>query len=186
MILLASSSETRAAILREAGVEFVQKGVDFEEELLFERYSSPKSLVYAVARGKLNRAVELFGNRPIIVADTVVAVGETVLTKASNEKEARKFLSLQSGSRVEILTATLFYSKRALFEDLSVTIYRFERFEEEEIERYIRSGRWRGKAGACMVEGFCKKYIKNVSGFESCARGLSIEKLLPFLKYADS
>ncbi len=40
----------------------------------------------------------------------------------------------------------------------------------------------RDKAGACMVEGFCKRYIKEVVGLESTAKGLSIEKLLPFLE----
>jgi len=38
-----------------------------------------------------------------------------------------------------------------------------------------------GKAGACMVEGFCKKYIVKSEGLESCAMGLSVEKILPFL-----
>ncbi|MBD3806311.1 MAG: septum formation inhibitor Maf, partial [Sulfuricurvum sp.] len=39
-----------------------------------------------------------------------------------------------------------------------------------------------GKAGACMVEGFCKPYIREVRGFESTAMGLSIEVLKPFLE----
>ena len=39
-----------------------------------------------------------------------------------------------------------------------------------------------GKAGAIMVEGFCKPYIKSVDGYESTAMGLCVEKLLPYLK----
>jgi septum formation protein len=41
---------------------------------------------------------------------------------------------------------------------------------------------WKDKAGACMVEGFCKKYIKSQIGLTSTAMGLSIEKLIPYLK----
>ena len=49
------------------------------------------------------------------------------------------------------------------------------------MENYLKSGECFGKAGAIMVEGFCKPYIKSVKGFESTAMGLSIEKLIPFL-----
>ncbi|MGC9351687.1 MAG: Maf family protein, partial [Sulfurovum sp.] len=54
-------------------------------------------------------------------------------------------------------------------------------FEREEMEAYLESGLWQGKAGGCMVEGFCKKYILEVDGFESTAMGLQVETLLPWL-----
>ena len=65
--------------------------------------------------------------------------------------------------------------------DISSTDYLFNDFNMDDLERYLDSGEWRGKAGACMVEGFCKPYIKEVKGIESCAMGLSVEVLKPFL-----
>lgn len=48
-------------------------------------------------------------------------------------------------------------------------------------ENYLNSNEWEGKAGACMVEGFCKKYIENVIGYESTAMGLTVENIKEFL-----
>jgi septum formation protein len=65
--------------------------------------------------------------------------------------------------------------------DISATHYRFDDFDPDDLEAYLESGAWRGKAGACMVEGFCKSYIREVRGYESTAMGLSVEVLKPFL-----
>ncbi len=76
----------------------------------------------------------------------------------------------------------IYKSQRVELIDISSTDYEFEKFESSEIDSFIKSGEWQGKAGACMVEGFCKKYIKSVKGYESCAMGLTLEILKPFLE----
>ena len=183
MVRLASSSETRAKILKEAGIDFVQTPVFFDEDSLLDRYKDPRSFVYHATKGKLLEAEKRCGiDIPIIVADTVVSADLKILRKASNEDEALKILKIQSNNRVYILTCTAYKSKNLEFLDLSATIYEFDKFDEEDLKNYIKSKEWKGKAGACMVEGFCKKYIKSVKGFESCARGLTIEKLLPIIR----
>ena len=55
------------------------------------------------------------------------------------------------------------------------------KFDENELEIYIKSGDWRGKAGAMMIEGFNKKFILAQDGMSSTARGLSAEILKAFL-----
>jgi septum formation protein len=65
--------------------------------------------------------------------------------------------------------------------DISATHYKFAKFNEDDLESYLQSRLWQGKAGACMVEGFCKPYIKEVIGYESCAMGLSVEVLRPWI-----
>ena len=72
--------------------------------------------------------------------------------------------------------------KGKIYSRLDETIYEFMEFDEKDIEKYLDSNEWQGKAGACMVEGFCKKYIKNVIGYESTAMGLCIEELLRIIK----
>ena len=62
------------------------------------------------------------------------------------------------------------------------TIYKFKKFNEKDLNNYLDSNEWKGKAGACMVEGFCKKYIESVRGYESTAMGLCIESLIEILK----
>lgn len=181
MILLGSSSETRAAILRHHGIAFRQVGCDFDEESLEQ--SIPKNFVYHAAMGKMRACEVRFGLKtPILCADTVVTAHGEILRKASDAEDARRILLKQSGSDVGIVTCMVYKSERKMFIDLSETVYRFKPFDEEALERYIESGEWRGKAGACMVEGFCRPYIESVRGYESCAMGLTVEKLIPWLE----
>ena len=54
-------------------------------------------------------------------------------------------------------------------------------FDKKHMSEYLASGECFGKAGAIMVEGFCKPYIKSVKGYESTAMGLCVEKLRAFI-----
>ncbi len=180
MIILASSSPTRASILKEFGVEFTQQGVDFDEDSL--TYTNPKEFVYYATLGKFDTAIKKLGvDTPILVADTVVTTDNQILRKAKDRADAKRILEIQSGNRVSIITCMMYKSKTKAFVDLATTDYIFEKFDESELEEYLNGDEWVGKAGACMVEGFCQKYIKEVIGLESTAKGLGIERLLPFL-----
>lgn len=181
MLILGSGSETRAKILREAGIAFVQKSCDFDEEAL--DHSIPKNFVYHAAMGKMRACEAALGlETPILTADTVVTAQGEILRKARDEADARRILRMQSGSEVKIITCMVYKSKHKTFIDLSVTAYLFDPFDQEDLQKYLQSGAWRGKAGACMVEGFCKPYIREVKGYESCAMGLTVEKLVPWLE----
>jgi len=180
LLVLASSSPTRAGLLRSVGIEFVQKSVEFDEDAITAQ--SPSEFVYIATSGKMRAAKAAFGlDVPLLCADTVVSVDGAILRKAADEEDARRLLSLQSGARVDIITCTIYAKIGFELIDTSVTSYGFERFGERELNAYIASGEWEGKAGAIMVESFAKPYIKSVTGYESCAMGLSVEKLIPFL-----
>jgi len=180
-IILGSSSQTRAQILKDAGVEFIQKSANFDEESL--DIKNPAHFVYHATVGKMRSYVDEFGlDMPVLCADTVVTSGGKLLRKAKNKDDARAILLAQSGSVVSILTCMIFKSKSLEFIDLSRTDYIFDEFDEDKLEDYLNTDEWEGKAGACMVEGFCKDYIREVRGYESTAMGLCIEKLLPFLE----
>ncbi|MBD3810336.1 MAG: septum formation inhibitor Maf [Sulfuricurvum sp.] len=182
MLRLASSSITRAELLRGEGIPFVQESVDFDEDSIVA--TSPKNFVYQATLGKYKVNLERFGcsDYPLLVADTVVSAQGKILRKAKNEADAREILSTQSGAETDIVTCMIYKTPRRELIDISITRYFFNPFDPDDIERYLQSGEWRGKAGACMVEGFCKPYIREVRGFESTAMGLSIEVLKPFLE----
>ena len=179
-IRLCSSSETRALLLREAGIEFIQESVDFDEESIVA--SSPKNFVYQATLGKYDANLKAFGfeDYPLLVADTVVTSQNHILRKARCVDDARNILMTQSGNITSIITCMIYHSKAKKIIDISKTDYLFEEFDSEDLERYLASGEWRGKAGACMVEGFCKPYIKEVRGYESTAMGLCVEVLQRF------
>ena len=181
MIRLASSSETRAMLLRGVGIEFIQESVDFDEESIIA--SSPKNFVYQATLGKYEANLKTFGieDYPLLVADTVVTSQGQILRKAKCVDDARNILMTQSGNITSIVTCMIYHSKEQKIIDVSQTDYMFDMFDFDDLERYLESGEWRGKAGACMVEGFCKSYIKEVHGFESTAMGLSVEVLHRFI-----
>jgi len=180
MLILASASPTRASILKDHGIPFIQKATEADEESIQTKH--PKSFVYLATKLKMAHALEAFGeDNEILCADTVVTANGKILRKAASPDEARTTLLEQSGSETSIITCTIYHSPRLHYIDLSSTVYDFAPFDPDDLEAYLQSGEWEGKAGACMVEGFCKPYIRSVRGLESCAMGLTIEKLKPFL-----
>jgi len=181
MIRLCSSSQTRAMLLHEAGLEFIQESVDFDEDSIVA--SSPKNFVYQATLGKYEANLKAFDCKdfPLLVADTVVTSQGKILRKAKSVDEAREILMTQSGNITSIVTCMIYQSPQQKLIDISQTDYIFDVFDKDDLERYLDSGEWRGKAGACMVEGFCKPYIKEVKGYESTAMGLNIEILKAFI-----
>ncbi len=118
---------------------------------------------------------------PLLVADSVVTCEGKLLRKAKDYDDAKAMLELQSGNKTSVITCMIYKSKEKEVIDLSITTYQFSEFKKVDIKKYLNSGEYFGKAGAIMVEGFCKPYIKNVIGYESTAMGLCVEKLKMFL-----
>ena len=179
MLILCSSSKTRAKLLKEAGIKFIQKSCNFDEEQI--KSNDPYEFVTIASLGKFKECIKCFRDEDIISADTVVTDGKKILRKAKDKNEARKILLAQSGKEIKIITAMWVRFKGQIFGRVDETIYEFEEFDKDDIKRYLDSNEWMGKAGACMVEGFCKKYIKNVKGYESTAMGLCVEELLKII-----
>jgi len=180
-IRLCSQSESRAAILRSADIDFIQSPVDYDEEKIVAH--SPKNFVYQATVGKYEVALKTFDYRemPLLVSDTVVTSGGEILRKAKSLEDARRILKKQSGNVTSIVTCMIYKSEKLELIDISSTDYVFDAFDETDLEQYLASGDWQGKAGGCMVEGFCKPYIREVKGYESCAMGLSVEVLKAFI-----
>jgi septum formation protein len=181
MLRLGSTSKTRAMLLNKFGVSFKQEASNFNEDSITT--ADPKTFVYEVTKGKLNSCLKQYGIKdyPLLVADTVIVANNKLLRKAKNKEEARRILNEQSGSMVSIITCMIYKSTKKEIIDIAYTDYEFLEFNKKDIENYLNTNDWQDKAGACMVEGFCKKYIKSVKGKESTAMGLSVENLLAFL-----
>ena len=181
MIHLASNSISRALLLNKFNIEFIQKAPHYDEELI--QTKNAKDFAYIASKGKLESAIKEFGlETPLLTADSVIlsADGE-LLRKPKNVDDAKRILELQSGSSMAIISAMHYKTKNFYLSDVSATYYNFEKFEVSDLDEYLESNLWDGKAGGCMVEGFCKKYIKSVQGHESTAMGLNVERLLGWI-----
>lgn len=181
MIRLGSNSPTRAKILNDFRIDFIQNGGSFDEDSI--KTQNPKTFCYEATKGKFEELYLKYGveDMPLLVSDSVVTSNGQLLRKAKDEDDARRMLQLQSNNETSVITCMIYKSKNKELIDISITTYKFSKFKEQDINEYINSGECFGKAGAIMVEGFCKPYIKSVKGLESTAMGLSIEKLIPYL-----
>jgi septum formation protein len=168
-------------LLKRFGVPFRQEVPEYDEEQIVS--SDGPGFVTLATRGKMAAAIRAFGLKwPLLCADTVIVAEDgAILRKPKNLSDARQILTKQSGSTISIFSSLHYRRGGRLFTDLSATHYRFAAFDPEGLTRYLESGEWQGKAGGCMVEGFCKRYIISSEGLESTARGLQVERLLPWL-----
>jgi septum formation protein len=182
MIHLASNSKSRAKLLTKFHIPFIQKAPIYNEEQITTTIA--KDFVYLASKGKLEKAIKEFGlETPLLTADSVISTKDgEILRKPKNRDDAKRILKLQSGSKIAIISAMHYKTKDFYLCDVSATYYQFTSFEPKDLEDYLNSGLWDGKAGGCMVEGFCKKYIQKVEGYESTAMGLQVEKLIRWLK----
>lgn len=188
-LILASTSPTRADILRAHNIAFIQMESGFNEDTLST--NNPKTFVLQACANKLqstlaklnaNKELERALKFGILCADSVISVEGQLLRKAKTIQDARNMLEFQSAKRISVLTAMSYQSERGVFLDMSVCHLELSRFSPISLEHYLESREWEGKAGCVMVEGFHKPYIRRQIGLESCARGLSVEKLLAFLE----
>jgi septum formation protein len=181
LIRLGSNSPTRALILKNARIDFIQNGGNFDEDSITT--TDPKSFCYEATKGKFDELYKKYGieEMPLLVADSVVTCEGKLLRKAKDLNDAEFMLELQSGNKTSVITCMIYKSKEKEIIDISITTYEFKKFDKKHMQNYLDSGVCFGKAGAIMVEGFCKPYIKNVLGFESTAMGLCVEKLQMFI-----
>lgn len=104
-----------------------------------------------------------------------------LLRKAKTPTQARIMLELQSGNPISIITAFAYQSCKGFFCNVDCAEFLLDKFCQDDIEQYVKSSLWQGSAGCVKVEGFHKGYILSQKGLESCALGLSFERILPFL-----
>lgn len=173
--ILASASPRRVELLRLLGLTPAHiLPADIDETPL--RNELPVAYVQRVARGK---ALAIAASHPaerILSADTVVAMGRRILPKAEDEATARQCLTLLSGRRHRVMTAVCVIENGACREAMATTIVKFARLSTKDIEDYIASGEWNGKAGGYGIQGRAAAFIPFISGSHSNVVGLPLSE----------
>jgi len=120
-----------------------------------------------------------------LAADTVVAVGRRILPKAEREEEARASLALLSGRRHRVHCAvTLIDAEGKARHRLSTSVVAFKRLSAEELDAYLASGEWHGKAGGYAIQGRAEALIRQISGSHSGIVGLPLFETRALLRAA--
>ena len=181
-LILASASPRRRELLARLGVEPAAIApADIDETP--HKGELPKSYAIRVARQKAEAAASPEGH--VLAGDTVVACGRRILPKAEDEAVARQCLELLSGRRHRVFSAiALRAPDGTLRERLSETIVRFKRLSDAEINAYIASGEWHGKAGGYAIQGGAEGLIAWIQGSHSGVVGLPLFETRALLKSA--
>ncbi len=184
-LILASASPRRIDLLKQIGVDPAQIiPADIDESEL--KNEAPRDLALRLAREKA-RAIAINNNgKFIIAADTVVAVGRRILPKAENETQARKCLKLLSGRRHHVYGGICIITDEGKeITRLCDTIVKFKRLSTNEINSYIESQEWEGKAGGYAIQGQAAAYISFIQGSYSNIVGLSLYDTMQMLRGND-
>ncbi|MEC9346281.1 MAG: nucleoside triphosphate pyrophosphatase [Pseudomonadota bacterium] len=174
-LVLASASPRRRDLLRQIGiVPDTIDPADLDESPL--KGELPHRLAGRLASEKA-RAVA--GRHPaafVLAADTVVGCGRRILPKPADSAEARKCLALLSGRRHRVTTGvTVIAPDGRMAERRVTTIVQFRRLTEADIEHYLASDEWRGKAGGYAIQGLAEAYVTAISGAWSNVVGLPLQ-----------
>jgi len=183
-LILASSSPRRLALLRQAGIEpagIVAPDIDEAPG----RAELPRAHALRIAEAKRDAvaATPEAAGAFVLAADTVVACGRRILPKTLTEEDARAALSLLSGRRHRVYGGVALAApdgRRA--SRLSVTMVQFKRLEPLEIDRYLESGEWHGKAGGYAIQGLAEIFVKQINGSYSNIVGLPLQVTLDLLR----
>ncbi len=118
----------------------------------------------------------------ILAADTVVAVGRRILPKAELLDEAAQCLRLLSGRNHRVHTSICLVTPNEAFRQRIVeTRVRFKRLSDEDIDAYLASGEWRGKAGGYAAQGIAGTFIIKLVGSYSNVVGLPLYETMSLL-----
>ncbi|HKY85772.1 MAG TPA: Maf-like protein [Pseudorhodoplanes sp.] len=186
-LVLASGSPRRLALINQAGIEpDALQPADIDEIPL--KGELPRACANRLARAKAEAALaavrldeELRGSY-IVAADTVVAVGRRILPKAELLDEAAQCLRLLSGRNHRVHTGIcLVTPKEAFRQRLIETRVRFKRLTDDDIEAYLASGEWRGKAGGYAAQGLAGSFIVKMVGSYSNVVGLPLYETVGLL-----
>jgi septum formation protein len=173
-LILASASPRRLELLKQIGI--VPAAIDAPDiDETARKGELPAAYARRIALAKLDAVAPRHREAFVLAADTVVAVGRRILPKAEDAETARKCLELLSGRRHKVIGGIAIAApggRRAL--RVVSTGVVFKRFDATEVERYIESGEWRGKAGGYAIQGLAAVYVTDVAGSYSNIVGLSL------------
>ena len=181
-LILASASPRRRELIARLGVvPGAINPADIDETPA--KGELPRAYAKRMAREKAEAAASSDGF--VLAGDTVVSVGRRILPKAEDESTARECLVILSGRRHRVLSAiALRAPDGTLRERLSETIVMFKRLSLEEIDAYLASGEWDGKAGGYAIQGIAEGLISRIQGSHSGVVGLPLYETRTLLKAA--
>ena len=180
-MILASNSQRRQEILRDAGFNFRVITSDVEE-ISDKKVITEKIL--DIAEKKLETIAKNNVNEFVLAADTVVELNGEIFGKPKNREEAFKILKTLSGEIHKVITAYVFknISKNIIIKDVVISEVKFLELDDETIDWYLDTGEPFDKAGAYGIQGYGRILIEKINGDYYSIMGFPISNFLENLR----
>ena len=182
-LVLASASPRRRELLEQLGLVLVIAAAEIDETPLpAER---PADYVRRVAGAKCDAvaaARAALPPLPVLGADTTVVADGEILGKPADADDARRMLGRLAGRRHEVATAYRIRAGETLVERMVTTVVAFRALAPDEIEAYVASDEWRGKAGGYAVQGIAGAFVTELRGSHTNVIGLPLAEVLADLR----
>lgn len=179
-IILASRSPRRRELLELARIPFICEPSDIEEVM-----DESLPLNERIQQLAYQKALPIFEKHPdeiVLGADSIVYIDDEVIGKPKDEEDARRILRQLSGRAHQVTTGVAIVCKDKVETFSQTSDVLFYELEEDEIEDYISSNEWQGKAGGYAIQGYACRFIKEIKGDYSNIVGLPIAQVYHCLK----
>ncbi|MCO6436639.1 MAG: septum formation protein Maf [Phycisphaerae bacterium] len=182
-LILASASPRRAQLLRDHGFSFDMVVPPFEEPVALPGVDDPVELARRLSVLKAESARGVVQRGVILAGDTIAALGHRVFGKAENRDDARRILTAITAATHRVITAVTLLdaeSGRSRTEH-AVTEVTMRALSEQEMQEYLDSGAWIGKAGAYGIQDHGDRFVTRLDGSFSNVVGLPVEIVVEML-----
>lgn len=181
-LILGSGSPRRRELLAQLGITAADiRPPEIDEDP--RKGEEPRPYCIRLAREKA-QAIPAEPDEIVLSADTTVALGRRILGKPADEKEAADFLTRLSGRRHRVITAVAVRRGDRIWERDVVTAVKMKSLSNEELNAYLASGDWQGKAGGYGIQGPAGALIPWINGSFTAVVGLPLTETAQLLTAA--
>ncbi len=181
-IILASTSPRRKELLQKIGLKFRTVGPKIEEKL--NPRLKPRSNAELLSLEKAKAVAVKHADAVIIAADTFIVYNDEILGKPENENHARRILQKLSGKELSVITGfTVMHTgmKKTYTASVETKVY-FKKLTKKDIEWYVRTGEYKGAAGAFRIQEKGSVLVDRIDGDFYNIVGLPVSVLVEELK----
>lgn len=181
-LILASGSPRRRELLAQIGITPDEiRAPDIDETPAKGELSRP----YCARMARQKAEASACGaDEVVLCADTTVALGRRILGKPADAGEAAEFLLALSGRRHRVITAVAVKTKARIWTRDVVTSVKMKRLSDVELNAYLATDDWQGKAGGYAIQGPASAFIPWISGSFSAVVGLPLAETSALLHAA--
>jgi septum formation protein len=181
-LILGSGSPRRRELLAQIGVVPDEiRAPDVDETPL--KGELPRDYCNRIVLCK-SEAISVGKDEVLLVADTTVALGRRIMGKPADAGEAAEFLLKLSGRRHNVITSLAVKSGDKVWQRDVVTAVKMKRLSDVELNNYLATNDWQGKAGGYAIQGPAGAFIPWIQGSFSAVMGLPVAEAAILLQAA--